>query len=49
MLLPKINNIGKVISTKRRANDCSTLKVDFPSSQQNYCGKNWYHSFHQRE
>lgn len=48
MLLPKINNTGKVISTKRRANDCSTLKVDFLASQKNYVGS-CNHSFHQRE
>ena len=42
MLLPKINNIGKIILTKGDANDCSIPGVDFPITQKNYVGKVMY-------
>jgi signal peptidase I len=39
MIMPKINNIGKIIMTKGDVNDCSIPLVDFPVTPKNYIGK----------
>jgi signal peptidase I len=38
MIMPKINNIGKIMMTKGDANDCSIPLVDFPVTPKNHIG-----------